>query len=73
MHPAALCLPRARREQAASLGDALRYLDFVGLAACKKSPTYTLNVDVSVHGFCIDTYATCVRDRQERETAPTVD
>jgi ABC-type branched-subunit amino acid transport system ATPase component len=28
----ALCLPRARREQAASLGDALRYLDFVGLA-----------------------------------------
>src|SRR3984893_12041889 len=29
---AALCLPRARREQAASLGDALRYLDFVGLA-----------------------------------------
>jgi branched-chain amino acid transport system permease protein len=29
---AALCLPRARHEQAASLGDALRYLDFVGLA-----------------------------------------
>jgi ABC-type branched-subunit amino acid transport system ATPase component len=28
---AALCLPGARREQAASLGDALRYLDFVGL------------------------------------------
>jgi ABC-type branched-subunit amino acid transport system permease subunit/ABC-type branched-subunit amino acid transport system ATPase component len=28
---AALCLARARREQAASLGDALRYLDFVGL------------------------------------------
>jgi ABC-type branched-subunit amino acid transport system ATPase component len=28
---AALCLPRAWREQAASLGDALRYLDFVGL------------------------------------------
>jgi branched-chain amino acid transport system permease protein len=29
---AALSLPRARREQAASLGGALRYLDFVGLA-----------------------------------------
>jgi ABC-type branched-subunit amino acid transport system ATPase component len=29
---AALSLPRARREQVTSLGDALRYLDFVGLA-----------------------------------------
>ena len=35
---AALRLPRARREQAASLGDALRYLDFVGLADARCEP-----------------------------------
>jgi ABC-type branched-subunit amino acid transport system ATPase component/ABC-type branched-subunit amino acid transport system permease subunit len=35
---AALRLPSARREQAASLADALRYLDFVGLADKSREP-----------------------------------